>query len=106
MSEKPQTGPTITEFANRIKRALSGIQFIGRDGKPYERDYEEDARWFTAYQMAEDMHETYTIKDWAHYTYGGMQPLTDEDVHDCFYDEEEKMWLWPMREDLIKFFHG
>jgi len=106
MSEKPQTGPTITEFANRIRLALSGIEFIGRNGKPYERDYEEDARWFTAYQMAADMHETYTIKDWAYYTYNGMQPLCDEDVKECFYDEHEKVWLWPMREDLIKFFHG
>lgn len=106
MSEKPQTGPTISRFASRIRVALKGIEFIGNDGKPYERDYEADARWYVAYQMAENMRECYGMKDWAYCVLDGMQPLTDEDVHDCFFDEEEKIWLWPMREDLIKFFHG
>ena len=106
MSEKPQTGPTITELAKRIEEALSGIEFIGRDGKPYERNYEEDARWFTAYHMAENMRSDYTSKDWAYYVLDGMQPLTDEDVKDWFYDEDEKKWNWPDDEYLVSWFHG
>lgn len=106
MSEKPQTGPFIKIFAERIKWALKGIQFIGNDGKPYERDYEEDARWYTAYHMAENMREDYTVKDWAHYTLNGMQPLTDEDVHDWFHDEDKHAMMWPSKEELISWFHG
>ena len=112
MSEKPQTGPNITEFAEHIKESLTGIDFIGRDGKPYERDWEADARWYTAYQMAEQMREDYTVKDWAYYTLDGMQPLTDEDVLEWFQAEDEETGdplgyvNWPAPELLIRFFHG
>jgi hypothetical protein len=106
MSEKPQTGPNIQDFAKRIEEATSHIDFIGRDGKPRKRDYEDEARWFTAYQMAENMRADYTSKDWAHYVMEGMQPLTDEDVKDWFYDEDEKEWNWPNKEELIRWFHG
>lgn len=106
MSEKPQTGPNIKEFAKRIEEATNHIDFIGNDGKPRNRDFEEEARWYTAYQMAENMRQDYTTKDWAYHTLDGMQPLTDEDVKDWFYDEDEKEWNWPTKEELISWFHG
>ena len=112
MSEKPQTGPNIREFAKVIEEALNDIEFIGNNGMPYNRNYEEDARWYTAYQMAEDMRETYTVKDWAYYTQDGMQPLTDEDVREWFQDEDEETGdpigepKWPDKQTLVRFFHG
>jgi len=82
MSEKPETGPTIKMLASRMAEVTKKVDFIGRDGKPYERDYEADARWYVARHLADEMREDYTAKDWAHYVLEGMQPLTDEDVAD------------------------
>lgn len=107
MSEKPQTGPFIKAFALRIERALKGIEFIGNDGKPYERDYEADARWYVAWHMAEDMRETYMVRDWAEFCLNGMQPLTDEDVKEWFWPEDEdEITGLPSEEHIVKFFHG
>lgn len=112
MSEKPQTGPNIKEFAKQIKEATNHIDFIGNDGKPRKRDFEEEARWFVSYQMACDMCETYRAKDWAHYVLEGMQPLTDEDVREWFQEEDEETGdptgepIWPDRDRLISWFSG
>lgn len=106
MSEKPQTGPNIQAFAKRIEEATSQIDFIGRDGKPRKRDYEDEARWYTAYHIAENMRADYTSKDWAHYVMEGMQPLTDEEVREWFQESETSEPVWPSREELIRWFHG
>ena len=112
MSEKPQTRPNIEAFAQHIKKSLTGIDFIGRDGKPYERDYEEDARWFTSIQMASEMRETYRTKDWAHYVEEGMQPLDDNELREwfCVKDEESGDPIgepqWPEGMVIRRFFHG
>jgi len=107
MSEKPQTGPFIKALAIRMERACLGIQFIGNDGKPYKRDYEEDARWYVAYQITADMRETYTTKDWAYFVLDGMQPLTDEDVREWFFPEDgDEIQGLPSEEELRKWLHG
>lgn len=112
MSEKPETGPNIQAFAEHIKECLVNIEFIGRDGKPYERDYEDDAKWFTSIQIASAMREDYTVKDWAHFVYNGMQPLTDVEVREHFQEQHEETGdpigepVWPDAMVIKRFFHG
>lgn len=48
------------------------------------RNYEDEARWFTAFQLAEEMREAYTTKDWAHLIKDGLQPMTEEAVDEQF----------------------
>lgn len=106
MSEKPETGPFIRAFALRIEKATSHIQFIGQNGKPRERDYEDEARWYVAVQMASEMHSDHTVKDWAHYVLNGMQPLTDEDVKEWFWPEDGPITGMPSHKELVRWFHG
>lgn len=107
MSEKPQTGPFIKALAIRIERATKHIEMNGNDGKPRKRDYEDEARWYVAYQMAEDMRGDYTTKDWAHFVLDGMQPLTDEDVKEWFFPEDgEEIQGLPHDKELVTWFHG
>lgn len=99
MSEKPQTGPSIKLLASRFYALTAKADFIGRDGRPYDRDYEADARWFVAQQLATEMVQDYKTKDWAHFVLEGMQPLTDEDVRDYLVegtptDEEIIAWYF------------
>lgn len=82
MSEKPETGPAIKMLASRFAEVTKKVDFIGRDGKPYKRDYEADALWYVASCLAQEMRDDNTVKDWAHIVLGGMQPLSDEDVRD------------------------
>ncbi len=111
MSEPLETGPNITRLANHMRASVEGIQFIGNDGKPYERDYEADARWYIAYNIAMDMCETYRAKDWAHYVLEGMSKLGDEEVGEyCHYtgsEEDKEAWAGePTKEEIIKWLHG
>jgi len=103
MAEK---GPFTQALALRMQRACKGIDFIGNDGKPYEPDWEADAQWFVAYQMAEQMHSDHTVKDWAHYVLNGMEPLTDEDVKEWFWPEDGDVTGLPSEEELRKWRHG
>jgi len=82
MSEKPETGPAIKMLASRFAEVCKDVQFIGSDGKPYERDWEADALWYVARQLATEMMECYMSKDWAHCLLNGIQPLDDEAVYD------------------------
>jgi len=105
MSEKPQTGPYIVAFALLIEQATGHIEMIGNNGKPRVRDYEAEARWYVAWHMANDMHSSYTSKDWAYCVLDGMQPLSDEDVKEFLYPEDEEPNI-PTHEELIKWFLG
>jgi len=98
MSEKPQTGPSIKMLASRFAEVTKKVDFIGKDGKPYERDYEADARWYVALQLAIEMHDDHTVRDWAHCVLNGMQPLTDEDV------EEYLVEGTPTDEEILRWF--
>jgi len=108
MSEKPQTGPFIRAFAIRIEKATGHIDFIGNNGEPRKRDFEDEARWYVAYQLAQEYHECNTVKDWAHFMLNGMQPLTDEDVKEYFWPEEEDAEIkgMPSHAELVRWFHG
>lgn len=104
MSIKPVTGPFIKKLAHLIKLYTGNLPV---DQMPKHllkaRDYEEEARWYTAYFMAETFRD-YTTKDFAHLVLDGMPPLTDEDVKDSFYDEYEKNYVWPTEEELLEWF--
>ena len=95
------TSKTIAEFAARIEKATSHIEFIGNDGSPRKRDYIDEAKWYVGYQIAAQMRDEYTVKDWAYYVVEGMQPLTDTDVLTWFEAEGE-----PTDEQLVQWFHG
>ena len=98
MSEKPQTGPTIKMFASLLAKATENVEWAtSKLTERKERDYEADARWYVAMNLAAEMREDYTTKDWAHFVLEGMQPLTDEDVHDFLIegmptDKEIRKW--------------
>lgn len=110
MSEKPETGPFIRAFALRIEKATSHIEMIGitpKGGEPRKRDYEDEARWYVGYHIAQEMHSDHTVKDWAHYVIEGMQPLTDEDVKEFFWPEDgEEITGMPSHKELVRWFHG
>lgn len=95
-------------FAKRIEDATSHIDFIGNDGKPRVRNYEDEARWYVAVHLAEDMRTDHTTKDWAHFVMEGMQPLNDQDIYEFFYPEDGEPGEcgMPTREELIRWFHG
>jgi hypothetical protein len=98
MSEKPETGPAIKMLASRMAEVTKKVDFIGRDGKPYERDHEADARWYVAYNLAEEARDCNSARDWGHVFLNGMPPLTDEDVADYLIegtptDEEILAWF-------------
>ena len=97
----------IQALANRMKSACEGIDFIGNDGRPYDKDYEREAIWWVSCQIAERMREDHTVKDWAHYVMEGMEALTVEDVSDFFYPEGEE-WYRPLptEEECVKWLHG
>lgn len=100
-----ETGPFTKALALRMERACKGIQFIGNDGKPYEPDWEADAKWYVACQIAEDMRDTNTVRDWAHFVLNGMEALTDEDVKDLFWPEDEPEGM-PTEKELRYWRHG
>lgn len=96
----------IKALALRMKRACEGIDFIGNDGKPYDKDYDEEALRYVAYHIAEQMREDYRIWDWAHFVMEGMQPLSCEDVVDYFYPEGGEAMHLPTEEECVKWLHG
>ncbi len=106
MSEKPQTGPFIKAFAHRIERATKHIDFIGNNGSPRERNYEEEALWYVAVKLAEEYHGCNTIKDWAYFMLEGMEPLTDEGVREFFWPEDGEITGMPSHAAIVEFFHG
>ena len=69
-------------LASRFAEVCKKVDFIGRDGKPYERNWEADARWYVASCLAQEMRDDYTVKDWAHIVLDGLPNLSDEDVAD------------------------
>lgn len=77
---------TTKSLAQAIRKYTKGCL---EDKPEAERDYEQEARWFAAYQIASDMYETYTIKDWAHFVLNGMERLTETDVLEHFNDPDE-----------------
>ncbi len=81
MSIKPETGPSIKLLASRFAEVTAKVDFIGRDGNR-EHDYEADARWYVAYNLAEEARDCNSARDWGHVFLNGMPPLTDEDVKD------------------------
>jgi hypothetical protein len=103
VSEAPQTGPNIKELALRIAQETRHIERFGQQNPP---DFEAEARWYVAWHMADEMRDCYGTKDLAYYTLNGMEPLTDEDVRERFYDEDEKKMNWPSAEELVKWFGG
>jgi len=96
-----ETGPHIKELAALIEKHTEDyVPFI-----PYKkRDYEKEARWYAAHQIAEEMRQSYTTKDWADFVLNGMQPLTDEDVKLLFDPEETGTIYWPSRAELRRFY--
>jgi hypothetical protein len=96
----------IQALANRMKEACVGIDFIGNDGKPYNRDYERDALWYTAYHIAEGMTDGMRTKDWAHFVLDGMEALSCQDVVDHFYPEGDEAQHLPTEEECVKWLHG
>ncbi len=98
MNKEPETGPSIKMLASRMAEVTEKVDFIGRDGKPYQRDYEADAKWFVARHLAEEMMEVNTIKDWAHVILGGIRPLDDKTVQEYLVEGT------PTDDELLRWF--
>jgi hypothetical protein len=83
-------------LAAAIERETEGME----DPPEGKRDYEKEAHWFVAYQIADAMREDYTTKDWAHFVQEGMQPQTDKDVEEWLVPEDEP-WAQETEEHII-----
>lgn len=98
MSNKPPTGPSIKMLASLFAKVTENVEWAtSKLTERKERDYVADVCWYVAYNLAMEMKDDYTIKDWAHIVLGGMQPLSDEDVHDYLIegmptDKEIRKW--------------
>lgn len=96
-----ETGPHIKELAALIEKHTKDYVLLHTN---LPRNYEKEARWYAAYQIAEEMRECYTTRDWADFVLNGMQPLTDEDVKLLFDPEETGTIYWPSRAELRRFY--